>query len=724
MKKFTLLSLILILSLGVFAQKANTTKKEMKKQAKESFAVSVKHYTNQADYQMALRAYGDVIYEDDFGSGSASSLPTGWTSVDIDSQGNNYLWKWTDVGATGPTTAGYEHVLASTSAANGWMIFDSDNYGQGSYDAFLYSPMYDLTGQDAVAISFEELYQRWGNESANPYGGNPTYVGVSVDSGATWTEIEIHADFDVKESTDNPGYYMLNISNIAGGNYANVQIYFRMQGLWDYWWQIDDFKLIEAAHNNLVINETYVSAAYDYGAQGIGLYGYYSQMPTDQILPMFFQADIINDGVDVQTAVTLTCDVNDGTSSVFNQYADTAQLSFGDTVSLIPDLFTATVAGDYAVSFVASQNEMEEVPEDNADTTEWKVTDNRIVARDVTFSRALSPSMYTDGADGDLLGVNYFVPNADVAKSISVFVSSRSTPGTILIGQLLTSADNAVQIQSEEHTITEADLGQWVELDFISDGSDDTVLVAETDYIAGVEFYWFGDADSHCWIGADSEGPHIYHMVTNLRLGTDWYWIHDLPMIRLNLSGCTLPPVFDESLVGICSHEDGQNNNYTMDISATDPNGLPVALSAISVPDFITNFVDNGDNTATLTFEMSASDISTSYYRLDFLADNGVAQNSAVYYAIVDQDYCTEAVNENELSNLSIYPNPSTGIVNINNAQGADVFVYNIVGGLVASLKNAGAISTVDLSNNAEGTYIVKVVSDNKVVSQRINIVK
>ena len=724
MKKFTLLSLVLVLSLAMFAQKANTTKKEMKEQVKESLAISVKHYTNPTDFQMALRAYGDVIYEDDFGSGSAGSLPTGWTSVDMDSQGNNYVWQWTDVGATGPTTSGYEHVLASTTAANGWMILDSDNYGQGSYDAFLYSPMYDLTGQDAVAITFEELYQRWGNESANPYGGNPTYVGISVDSGATWTEIEIHADFDSKESTDNPGFYMLNISNIAGGNYANVQIYFRIQGLWDYWWQIDDFKLIEAAHNNLVINETYVSAAYDYGAQGIGLYGYYSQMPVDQILPMFFQADIINDGVDVQTGVTLTCDVSDGTSSVFNQFADTAQLSFGDTVSLVPDLFTATAAADLEVSFIASQNEVEEVPEDNIASTAWSVTDNRIVARDVAFSGPISPSMYTDGADGDLMGVNYFIPNDDVVKSISVFISSRSTPGTILIGQLLTSADNAVQIQSEEHTITEADLGQWVELDFVSDGSDDTVLIAETDYIAGVEFYWFGDEDKHCWIGSDDEGPHIYYMASNLRLGTDWYWVHNIPMIRLNLSGCTLPPVFDQSITKICAHENGQDNNYTRDISVTDPNGLPVALSSIALPTFVTDFTDNGDNTATLTFEMSASDISEYYYRFDILADNGVAQNTATYYAIVDEDNCSGDITETELSNLSIYPNPSTGIVNINNAQGADIFVYNIVGGLVASVKNANAVATVDLSTYAEGTYIVKVVSDNNVVSQRINIVK
>ncbi len=718
MKKITLLSLVLVFSISLFAQRANMPQKR-KIEVKENVFVNLDRYSNEADFQMASRAYGDTIYMDDFSSGTATSLPTGWTTIDVNAEGNNYVWKWNDVGATGPTTSGYEHVLASSTATNGWMILDSDNYGLGSYDTYLYSPMYDLTGQDAVAITFEELYKRWGNESST---GNPTYVGISVDSGATWTEVEIHADFESKDETDNPSFYMLNISTIAGGNYQNVQIYFRIAGLWDYWWQIDDFKIIEAAHNNLVINETYVSAAYDFGTQGVGLYGYYSQMPISQVLPMFFQADIINDGVDVQTGVTLTCDVNDGTASVFNQFADTAQLSFGDTVSLIPDLFTPTVVGEYMVSFIASQNETEEVPEDNLSQATWKVVDNKIMSRDVEFKSAISPSMYTDGAAGDLMGLNYFIPNADVVKSISVFVSSRSTVGTILIGKLLLVSDNTEIITTEEYVITEASLGQWVELDFVSDGTND-ILLAETNYIAGVEFYWTGEEDN-CWIGYDENGPHIAHLVTNLRLGADWFWVTNVPMIRLNLDGCTLPPTFDNPITEICSKAT-QDYSYSVDLLTTDPNdpALPVAITATTLPAFAT-LVDNGDNTATVSFDMTPSDISEFYYRFDLIADNGIAQNTATVYALVSDDFCTEDISETELSHLNIYPNPSTGIVNIENAKGSKVFVYNIVGSIVTSIDKADVVSTVDLSNFAEGTYIIKVVSNNSVVSKIINIVK
>ena len=408
MKKITILSLMMIFSIGLFAQSKAYMPKAETIAVKEDVSVSITRYADVDDLNYVLKDFGDVIYSDDFGAGGpgASDLPTGWSSVDMDGQGNNYTWQWTDVGAQGPTTGGYEYVLASTSSANGWMILDSDNYGQGSYDSYLYSPIFDLTAYDAVAITIEELYQRWGNESANPYGDNATFVGVSNDGGVTFTEYEIHADFDVKESTDNPGAMMINISNVAG-YMANVQIYFRIRGLWDYWWQFDDFKIIEGAHNNLVVAETYVSSAYDFGT-GVGLFGYYSMMPLSQVTAMHFESSVFNGGVDAQTNVTLTCEVLDGAVAIFTQTADTSVLASDSTISLIPDYFTAIASADLEVSFSVDQTEVEEYPIDNvSEPTSWKVTDNKIMARDVFYSRGLSPSMYTDGADGDLLGLDF-----------------------------------------------------------------------------------------------------------------------------------------------------------------------------------------------------------------------------------------------------------------------------------------------------------------------------
>ncbi|MEA3444428.1 MAG: hypothetical protein U9R19_06830, partial [Bacteroidota bacterium] len=432
MKKITLFSLILAISFSMFGQNmANKTLME-RKFVKGEVSINLVKYDKYDDYQNALRAYGDTIATDDFGSGGPglNDLPNGWSSADNDPQGNNYTWQYTTTGTTGSYGSA---PLASTTSTNGWMMFDSDGYGLGSYDAFLYSPSYNCSAYSAVAITFEEYYRRWGNEATNPYGGNPTMLGVSIDGGTTWTEIELHAGFAVNDMTDNPSNYLLSISNIAGSQ-ANVKIYFRISGLWDYWWHIDDFKVIEGASNNIEIIESSIVTVADNGSGTFYDWGYYSQMPITQLSPWVFSAIVANSGDDTQSNVTLHCDVTESGTTVFTGTDDTIALSFLDTVYLETAYFTPTGTGHYFVDYMVDQTQIDEVPADNvAGPYDWNVTDNKIMARDYVYTRASGPSLYADGADGDLLGVDYYIVNADTAQSISVFIDYRTDPGNTLI---------------------------------------------------------------------------------------------------------------------------------------------------------------------------------------------------------------------------------------------------------------------------------------------------
>ena len=85
-------------------------------------------------------------------------------------------------------------------------------------------------------------------------------------------------------------------------------------------------------------------------------------------------------------------------------------------------------------------------------------------------------------------------------------------------------------------------------------------------------------------------------------------------------------------------------------------------------------------------------------------------------------------VSANKVNNnndfISIYPNPTTGTLNITNAENAAVYVYNILGEVVASIDNADAFSTIDMSNLSEGTYIVKILTDKNVITKKINLIK
>ena len=78
------------------------------------------------------------------------------------------------------------------------------------------------------------------------------------------------------------------------------------------------------------------------------------------------------------------------------------------------------------------------------------------------------------------------------------------------------------------------------------------------------------------------------------------------------------------------------------------------------------------------------------------------------------------AVEENIAESIAVYPNPTSSMVTIANAEGKDIIVVNSLGQVVASIENAAANQTIDVTNFANGTYFVKV--DGEVV--KLNVVK
>ena len=73
---------------------------------------------------------------------------------------------------------------------------------------------------------------------------------------------------------------------------------------------------------------------------------------------------------------------------------------------------------------------------------------------------------------------------------------------------------------------------------------------------------------------------------------------------------------------------------------------------------------------------------------------------------------------------VKVYPNPTNGTLHIDNVNGATVEVYNMVGTMVDVINNASDFNTVNLSNYAEGTYLVKVYTESGIVIKKVNLVK
>ena len=78
-------------------------------------------------------------------------------------------------------------------------------------------------------------------------------------------------------------------------------------------------------------------------------------------------------------------------------------------------------------------------------------------------------------------------------------------------------------------------------------------------------------------------------------------------------------------------------------------------------------------------------------------------------------------IENNTLAGVSVYPNPSEGIVTVTNDNGTanTINVYDMVGNVVLS-KDVSTSTTIDLSSVGTGMYVVKVSSDNGTFTENI----
>ena len=77
----------------------------------------------------------------------------------------------------------------------------------------------------------------------------------------------------------------------------------------------------------------------------------------------------------------------------------------------------------------------------------------------------------------------------------------------------------------------------------------------------------------------------------------------------------------------------------------------------------------------------------------------------------LDYQLLTVVVNEQEIANISTYPNPATGQVtfNLGSIETANLEIFNVVGEKIHSETLSTANQTIDMSAFAKGTYVWRI---------------
>ena len=99
-------------------------------------------------------------------------------------------------------------------------------------------------------------------------------------------------------------------------------------------------------------------------------------------------------------------------------------------------------------------------------------------------------------------------------------------------------------------------------------------------------------------------------------------------------------------------------------------------------------------------------------------------EDKEIFMATEIEVIVINAVEEVSDTEVSIYPNPSSGLFNISNIGNASITVFNIIGDVVAKVQNTNNNAVLDLSHCAKGAYFVRITSDGNITTKTIQITK
>ena len=246
MKKITLLITLFLISSVMLAQNARQAAPQHKKLKSRTSALQSVRTGNHGATAMRVAHSNSVqsitpFYSEDFSGGS---IPATWTNDDL--AGSGEYWKWTDVGANDGDALN----PTGTSAANGYVIFDSDSAGQVGVDGVLTSPLIDCSAHANVHLRLNEYFLQ--------YLSSLGLISVSNDNN-NWTVVhDAETGLAQYQSTPNPNLVDLDISSIAGGQ-DTVYIRFEYIGNYDFYWMIDDIQLFEPIASDAAVNSVTVN---------------------------------------------------------------------------------------------------------------------------------------------------------------------------------------------------------------------------------------------------------------------------------------------------------------------------------------------------------------------------------------------------------------------------------------------------------------------------------
>ena len=492
--------------------------------------------------------------------------------------------------------------IASATAANGFIIFDSDFYdnngtagafGTGMYptphNGDLRTDMIDMSSYADVMLTFNSYYRTFAGQAFVDF-----YVaGVFVE------RVQVHANIAVNDATFMDEIALVRVPFSVVGN-SDVQMSFVFEGSTNsnngftgyYFWQIDDLTLAETPANIIEVEDVVVGGFWmDYANySGLGFNGIvgldYTVTPTSQLAnhPYVIEGVLRNSGASDQASILRYEAFGAGTYS--GASASTSVLAFSPTNTIDSVVVTTTPSlspaiGGYELA-IWGESDSSGVITTVSDTT-YKMIEisEYIYAKDL--GEANSNNSWILGGPGDQWHfTTRFEMYADEALSaLRVYITDESVIGSEVKAILyeldtnVAAASGGVVLldESDNYTITSNDLGSWVDIPFVSPINLFNGYAYEFG-IAGFQHptdsVYIGTTDNSLYNGEHSLFDEFgLNPNDPADLGTPkWYYLTRAPMVRMNFDPSFIAGVSDVKQNVFNTFPNPTNGIFTIELEA------------------------------------------------------------------------------------------------------------------------------------------------------------
>ncbi len=715
MKRVSLLLALGFLGLSTFAQ-YNIIPAEPTFEGTERIADqgSLHPQTQLTEKNKSAQDEGTVFWSEDFENG----LPTGWELSD-DSQDQIGGWILTDSCYGGAWTACPSSLIYGANAPEGnhFMSLPSDNYnctysngafawdGEDNWvDATFKTAWIDVSNKDNILLKFATWFRNF------PGAGHQAHFDVSFRTSlsGSWTPDPINVLIVNEEAVgtndtppvasgdDQVYYFKRDISHIVNGA-DSLQISFRIFDVSQYHASIDDIQLIEPVSNDIELVTPYACnfGAYTISAKnasGTTIFPYYNthytEVPYNVANQIHLGAYLRQNGVSATNA-TLTVKMDSmGVEDVHTYNSTTTVADFtasADTILLCDttnnfanapvfyspnldlDFFQSnnlmTDGISYVFKYEASSDDEDVDLENNTATLPYAQTYGR-------YSYHNQPDMGVNVPYAYTLGRYQAEADGDAIMSPFDFLTDETNSDFKIYGVRAYIVNT-----TNENFMTFNDQGEGVA-------------------VTPVIFVWNPQAgQGGAWEEiTDIEPAEPYHTIVPEDMGKFLY-------LKFNEENVNEFP-FSDFL------------NYKVGLKVYSFNGQKFSIGREDAQEY-----PQAGGTGTHLTSSTHYGIGTggallidAYTKLEQFEHDKVSSGVSVEPIHVAND-------------VKIYPNPTNGLVNIKNVEGATIEVYSITGNLIKTIKSNDVNVSINLSGLSKGTYLIKVINDT-VITKKVNLVK